>query len=147
MVISQLCTKAKLVPEKLQPMIKLILLKMDKRTMKESVDTLVVICQRQEITSFSLKYESLSIFGTSWSCEELELWSYMRSPYLTFFSTDNRAGLVGRIFQLGGKTVFFWGGGRRGTLETIARKLNPNYQFITIGENSQFIQNTLTRLV
>ncbi|EJW78323.1 hypothetical protein WUBG_10770, partial [Wuchereria bancrofti] len=54
-VISQLCTNVKLVSNKLDPMIKLILLKMDNFTMKESIDTLVVIYQRQEITSFPLK--------------------------------------------------------------------------------------------
>uniref|UniRef100_A0A915PU93 HEAT repeat-containing protein 1 n=1 Tax=Setaria digitata TaxID=48799 RepID=A0A915PU93_9BILA len=61
-VISQLCINVKLVPDKLYSMIKLILLKMDNYTMKESVDTLVVICQRQEINSFSLNLtlESLS---------------------------------------------------------------------------------------
>ncbi|VDM94688.1 unnamed protein product, partial [Onchocerca ochengi] len=54
-VISQLCINVKLVSSKLDSMIKLILLKMDNYTMKESIDTLVVIYQRQEITSFPLK--------------------------------------------------------------------------------------------
>ncbi|KAK6113648.1 U3 small nucleolar RNA-associated protein 10 family protein [Brugia pahangi] len=53
-VICQLCTNVKLVSNKLDPMIKLILLKMDNYTMKESIDTLVVIYQRQEITTFPL---------------------------------------------------------------------------------------------
>ncbi|VDM08208.1 unnamed protein product [Wuchereria bancrofti] len=57
-VISQLCTNVKLVSNKLDPMIKLILLKMDNFTMKESIDTLVVIYQRQEITSFPLKLKT-----------------------------------------------------------------------------------------
>ncbi|CAG9539926.1 unnamed protein product [Cercopithifilaria johnstoni] len=54
-VISQLCINVKLISNKLFPMIKLILLKMDSYTMKESIDTLVVIYQRQEISSFPLK--------------------------------------------------------------------------------------------
>ncbi|VDK71337.1 unnamed protein product [Litomosoides sigmodontis] len=54
-VISQLCINVKLIANKLVPLIKLILLKMDDHTMKESIDTLVVVYQRQELCGFPLK--------------------------------------------------------------------------------------------
>ncbi|KAL3995651.1 U3 small nucleolar RNA-associated protein 10 family protein [Acanthocheilonema viteae] len=54
-IISQLCINVKLISNKLVPIIKLILLKMDNYTVKESIDTLVVIYQRQEIFDFPLK--------------------------------------------------------------------------------------------
>ncbi|KAM3718477.1 HEAT repeat-containing protein [Dirofilaria immitis] len=57
-VISQLCINVKLVSNKLDSIIKIILLKMDNYTMKESIDTLVVVYQRQEITSFPLKLKT-----------------------------------------------------------------------------------------
>ncbi|VDN03335.1 unnamed protein product [Thelazia callipaeda] len=58
-VISQLCTAVKLTSERLYPVIKLILLKMDNFTVKESIDTLVVICQHQDISNFSLNSQVL----------------------------------------------------------------------------------------
>uniref|UniRef100_A0A1I7VD57 HEAT repeat-containing protein 1 n=1 Tax=Loa loa TaxID=7209 RepID=A0A1I7VD57_LOALO len=84
-VISQLCINAKLVSSKLDPMIKLILMKIDDYTMKESIDTLVVVCQRQEITSFPLKLKTA--LKVARKNEHLQISKYINS---LFSITDMR---------------------------------------------------------
>uniref|UniRef100_A0A158Q7F4 HEAT repeat-containing protein 1 n=1 Tax=Elaeophora elaphi TaxID=1147741 RepID=A0A158Q7F4_9BILA len=84
-VISQLCINVKLISNKLFPIIKLILLKMDSYTMKESIDTLVVICQRQEISSFPLKLKIALKIARKDEC--LHISKYIKS---LFSVTDMR---------------------------------------------------------
>lgn len=55
MIVSQLAATITLRADKLDPLIKLILLKIDKATVKESLEAFVVLCQRQNINSVSIR--------------------------------------------------------------------------------------------